>query len=116
MTHSTGSTGVGGTGSGTAVIGNGGTGGLDAGRGTGGTGGTGGGTGGTAGVGTGPGLGTAPGNGGIWAPGLWTTNGAAHGDRSANPPAAAIDAIVEAIEERVLAEIERRGGRYQGMF
>lgn len=32
------------------------------------------------------------------------------------PSAAAMDRIVEAIEERVLAEIERRGGRYSGIF
>ena len=33
-------------------------------------------------------------------------------------PAAGVDVdrLIEAIEERVLAEIERRGGRYTGMF
>jgi hypothetical protein len=31
-------------------------------------------------------------------------------------PARAMDAIVDALEERVLAEIERRGGRYQGRY
>ncbi|HVW32611.1 MAG TPA: hypothetical protein VHL53_08740 [Acidimicrobiia bacterium] len=29
---------------------------------------------------------------------------------------AAMDAIMAAIEDRVMAEIERRGGRYQGLF
>ena len=32
------------------------------------------------------------------------------------PSPLAIDAIVDALEERVLAEIDRRGGRYQGIF
>ena len=27
-----------------------------------------------------------------------------------------VDRLIEAIEERVLAEIERRGGRYTGLF
>ncbi len=27
-----------------------------------------------------------------------------------------VDRLIEAIEERVLAEVERRGGRYRGMF
>ena len=27
-----------------------------------------------------------------------------------------VDRLIEAIEERVLAEIERRGGRYTGVF
>ncbi|HYH51110.1 MAG TPA: hypothetical protein VEG38_16310 [Acidimicrobiia bacterium] len=32
------------------------------------------------------------------------------------PSPLVIDAIVDALEERVLAEIDRRGGRYQGIF
>ena len=27
-----------------------------------------------------------------------------------------VDAMIEAIEQRLLAELERRGGRFQGLF
>ena len=38
--------------------------------------------------------------------------------RPTRPTAAVVDVdrLIEAIEERVLAEIERRGGRYTGLF
>jgi len=32
------------------------------------------------------------------------------------PAGVDVDRLIEAIEERVLAEIERRGGRYTGLF
>jgi hypothetical protein len=52
-------------------------------------------------------------------PGVWSQLGvgesATHHGAFAPPPLA-IDAIVDALEERVLAEIDRRGGRYQGIF
>jgi hypothetical protein len=36
--------------------------------------------------------------------------------RHAAPAGVDVDRLIEAIEERVLAEIERRGGRYTGLF
>lgn len=38
------------------------------------------------------------------------------GVSAATPAAVDLDRLIEAIEERVLAEIERRGGRYTGLF
>ena len=35
---------------------------------------------------------------------------------AATPGGVDVDRLIEAIEERVLAEIERRGGRYTGLF
>lgn len=35
---------------------------------------------------------------------------------AATPTGVDVDRLIEAIEERVLAEIERRGGRYTGLF
>jgi hypothetical protein len=41
---------------------------------------------------------------------------AAGDDRGSTPAGIDVDRLIEAIEERVMAEIERRGGRYTGLF
>ena len=48
-----------------------------------------------------------------------TTDGGDDGASRPTRPAVAgvdVDRLIEAIEDRVMAEIERRGGRYTGMF
>jgi len=41
---------------------------------------------------------------------------ASSGVSPTSPAGVDVDRLIEAIEERVLAEIERRGGRYTGLF
>ncbi|HEY4410958.1 MAG TPA: hypothetical protein VGO87_13845 [Acidimicrobiia bacterium] len=63
--------------------------------------------GGSEGTGLAPGAGQGNGAGHVPAPG-WPAPGAAGG--------VDVDRLIEVIEERVLAEVERRGGRYTGLF
>lgn len=62
----------------------------------------------------GPGPGPGPGGPGSSAPGMSGEQAPGHGAGDLSDQT--VDRVVAAVEERVLAELERRGGRYGGLF